>query len=134
VTIFADTSALYATLDRDDQYHAAAAAAWAALVTADEALITSNYVLVETMALVQRRLGAQALQSCIDRMLPMLETEWVTEDDDRIGLTAVVAAARRQLSFVDCVSFRIMRRLRLRRVFAFDPHFTEQGFAVLPAS
>ena len=39
---------------------------------------------------------------------------------------------RRQLSLVDCASFDIMRRLGLRDVFAFDPHFAEQGFRCLP--
>lgn len=30
-------------------------------------------------------------------------------------------------------SFEIMRRLRLRRAFAFDRHFAEQGFELVPA-
>ena len=34
--------------------------------------------------------------------------------------------------FVNCVSFEIMRQRGLRRVFAFDKHFEEQGFDVVP--
>jgi uncharacterized protein len=43
----------------------------------------------------------------------------------------VLAAARRNLSLVDCVSFELMRRLGIRRVFCFDPHFAEQGFELV---
>ncbi len=42
-----------------------------------------------------------------------------------------VAAGRRQLSLVDCVSFEVMRRIGLNRAFCLDPHFEEQGFEVL---
>ena len=32
---------------------------------------------------------------------------------------------------LDCTSFILMRRLGLNNVFAFDPHFKQQGFEVL---
>jgi len=35
------------------------------------------------------------------------------------------------LSLVDCVSFEVMRRIGMNRVFCFDPHFEEHGFEVL---
>jgi len=47
------------------------------------------------------------------------------------GVAALLTAGRRQLSLVDCVSFLTMRRLNLKMAFAFDRHFTEQGFEVL---
>jgi predicted nucleic acid-binding protein len=37
-------------------------------------------------------------------------------------------SARRHLTLVDCASFESMRRLTVRRAFAFDRHFEEQGF------
>ena len=42
-----------------------------------------------------------------------------------------MAASRRKLSLVDCVSFEVMRRGKLHQVFGFDPHFEEQGFVAL---
>ncbi len=40
----------------------------------------------------------------------------------------MLAANRRQLSLVDCVSFAAMRELGIEHYFAFDQHFDEQGF------
>jgi uncharacterized protein len=65
--IFVDTSALYAVLDRDDQNHPLAKSAWSSLLQADDTLIVTNYVVVETTALVQHRLFDGA-----DQMLPPL--------------------------------------------------------------
>lgn len=42
MSVFIDTSALFAVLDRDDEHHPAAAARWRELVEADEALFSSN--------------------------------------------------------------------------------------------
>lgn len=62
----------------------------------------------------------------------MLQVEWVTEERHRAAMEAVLAASRRRLSLVDCVSFQTMRECGLRTAFCFDPHFREQGFEVLP--
>jgi len=47
-------------------------------------------------------------------------------------VVAWLAAARRQLSLVDCASFVVMRAHGLTRAFGFDAHFAEQGFTVTP--
>jgi predicted nucleic acid-binding protein len=49
-------------------------------------------------------------------------------DADDAGLSALLAAGRRHLSLVDCVSFVIMRRLGIRAYLGLDAHFAEQGF------
>jgi predicted nucleic acid-binding protein len=128
VSVFVDTSALYAMLDRDDEQHQPAAAVWTRLLEGDEALVTSNYVIVESCALVQSRLGVRALRALHDEVLPVLETYWISEDDHRSALEAVLVSDRRGLSLVDCASFVAMRRLALRRAFAFDDDFEAQGF------
>ena len=46
-------------------------------------------------------------------------------------MAAVLAARRRDLSVVDCVSFEAMRRQHIVSAFAFDPHFGAQGFRLL---
>lgn len=57
---------------------------------------------------------------------------WVTESDHLHAQDALLAAGRRQESVVDCSSFHVMRCRMVRAAFAFDLHFREQGFDVLP--
>jgi predicted nucleic acid-binding protein len=128
VSVFVDTSALVTLLDTEDVGHEAARAAWFVGLDAGERFLTSNYVVVESCAVAQRRYGMEGLRSLVDGLLPMVEIVWVSEDDHVAGLTAVVAAGRRQLSLVDCVSFAMMRRLGIHDCLAVDPHFAEQGF------
>ena len=77
MSVLVDTSALYALLDRDDQDHEAALAALPAL--AEQELITHSYVLVESVALTQRRLGADAVRSLTQTLIPGLAIVWIDE-------------------------------------------------------
>lgn len=127
-----DTSAFYAVLDADDEEHPAARQAWQHLIEKGHPLLTSNYVLVETLALLQSRLGMQAVREYDDAVSPLLRVLWVDEETHRQAVSAVLAAGRRRLSLVDCSSFVLMRRHGLDIAFAFDDHFPEQGFTTLP--
>jgi predicted nucleic acid-binding protein len=132
MSCFADTSALYAVLDADDANHARARETWAALLGSDETLHCTNYILAETFSLVQRRLGTEAVRAFQGNVAPLLEVTWIDSAAHRAGVNALLIADRRQLSLVDCTSFETIRRLGLSRVFAFDPHFAEQGCQVTP--
>ena len=130
--ILIDTSAFYALLDRDDANHPRAKRAWTELLKAVHALVTSNYILVETFALLQNRLGIEAIRAFHDDVLPLINSEFVTSGTHRSGVAALLSASRRDLSLVDCVSFEVMRTSGINTVFAFAKHFKEQGFAILP--
>ena len=129
---FIDTSAFFALLDRDDAKHKNASAAWAQVLNPDHTLVTSNYVLVETFALLQNRLGLSAIRGFQEDILPLINIEFVTAGTHRTGIAVLLSASRRNLSFVDCVSFEVMRSQGIRSAFTFDTHFKEQGFIVIP--
>ena len=131
--VFADTSALYAFLDGDDGDHPAVVCAWDELAETDHTLVTTNYVLLETSALVQRRLGLQALRRFSQYVAPLFDVVWVEAIMHEAGVAALLTANRRELSLVDCVSLDVMRRLGLRQALTLDAHFREQGFDCLPA-
>jgi predicted nucleic acid-binding protein len=131
MSIFIDTSALLAILDADDEHHKKAKDVWTKLVSEEETIISTNYVLVETFALVQNCLGLEALRTLQEDILPMVSVEWVDETTHRAGVSALLTAMRRRLSLVDCISFTIMRKLGIKKVFAYDPHFEEQGFVAV---
>jgi predicted nucleic acid-binding protein len=132
MSVFVDTSAFLAVLDRDDANHARAAKFWRSAVAAGERWITSNYVLVETLALIQHRLGLEAVREFSQDAVPILDIRWIGAKEHESALAMLLSAGRRKLSFVDCTSFELLRSFGIRRVFAFDRHFREQGCDCLP--
>lgn len=126
MTVLVDTSALYALLAREDPNHDAAAAAFAGL-RQGRPLVTHNYVVVETVALVQHRFGVSAVRTLLDLLGP-IEVIWVDGETHRAALAALLAAPRRRLSLVDRVSFEVMRDRGISHAFAFDPDFEQEGF------
>lgn len=63
MNIFIDTSAFLAVLDKRDRNHSAADQIWQRIITAGDALLCHNYVLVEVSALLQHRLGHEAIRT-----------------------------------------------------------------------
>ena len=128
ISLFVDTSFFLAYLNRDDTHHATAKASFAAAIENNYSLFTTSYILVESFALIQNRLGMQALRDFQEIMIPILSIEFVNEASHNAGVSAVLTASRRGLSLVDCVSFEVMRTLGVDAVLSFDKHFEEQGF------
>jgi len=130
--VYIDTSAFYALLDRGDENHREGKRAWMQMLEESYTLVTSNYVLVESFALLQGRIGFEAARGLQEDIVPVVHVEFVTPDLHRAGTAALLSASRRGLSLVDCVSFEMMRDFGIRTAFTFDSHFKEQGFSVLP--
>ena len=105
---------------------------WIRFLNSDIDLITNNYVLVETFALVQNRLGIEAVRTFQEDILPLLKTVWINELDHKMGIQKLLATGRRKLSLVDCVSFETMRQFEIKTAFVFDSDFAEQGFETVP--
>ncbi len=125
---FVDTSAIYAILDRNDANHDVAKTCWFALLDSNDLLFTTNYIVVESCALAQSRLGLDAVRAIQEDLLPVMEMVWVDEATHSLAMTALLAAQRRKLSLVDCVSFAVMRARGSQVAFAFDEHFGEERF------
>jgi len=133
MTTFVDTSALYPLLNADDDDHAAAAG-WLGGPGSDpaEELVTHSYVVIETTALVHRRLGGDAVRAFLEHLLPTIGVVYVDEPLHRAATSAFLASLRRRPSLVDWVSFEMMRNGGIEQAFAFDRDFETQGFRTVP--
>lgn len=125
MSLFVDTSAFYATLDRSDRWNARAKE----LLVRAEPLLTTDHVLFETWRLARDRSGYTAAERfwgslrrgvvTIEHVTPTdLDTAW------RIG----EAFADQQFSMVDRTSFAVMERLGIHRAVAFDDDFAVYRF------
>jgi predicted nucleic acid-binding protein len=130
-TAFLDTSAILALMNPKDGMHRRARRAFEALQGEEAALLTTSLVLVESYALVGRRLGLEAVRAFREDLAPLAAVVWVDEATFEAGLDLILARKKRHLSLVDGVSFLVMQRHGLERAFAFDPHFEEEGFTTL---
>ena len=131
MNVYVDTSAILALLNANDDFHAKAAAIWIDLLDQSTRLTTNSFVLVETYALVQNRLGLDAVRTLAQNIIPIFEIKWIDNSLYQQTITTYLTANRRQLSLVDCSSFIVMYRLNINKAFTFDNHFREQGFEVL---
>jgi uncharacterized protein len=127
-----DTSALYAYLDAADDFHAVARHTFTDLLESGERLVTHNYVVVESTALVQRRLGPQSVRTLLEDVLPVIALHYVDEALHHLATTAMLGSLDRKVSLVDWTSFVLMRELSVDRAFAFDADFEGQGLQTTP--
>jgi predicted nucleic acid-binding protein len=133
--LFADTGAWCALYDRSDVHHARALAFLQELARQKAQLITSDYVLDETLTLLRFRAGHKeatefgkwVLQSPLVKVINIGEKIW------QAAWEIFVRYDDKDFSFTDCTSFAIMRQLGLINAFAFDHNFEQAGFVMLPA-
>jgi predicted nucleic acid-binding protein len=133
--IFIDTGAFLGRYIARDQYHAVAVGCWEDLRDGGSHCFTSNYVLDETFTLLGRRAGytfaaARARKILASQNLTILRP---VHEDEVHAVEFFEKFADQEVSFTDCVSFVLMRKKRLKRVFCFDEHFRRVGFEVWPS-
>lgn len=129
--VFADTSALVALLDANDDNHQLAADAFQRLRARNAPLLSTSFVLVETYALAGRRLGLDAVRRFRTDFAPLLDVIWVDRALHDAGLDLLLERRKRRLSLVDTVSFVTMRQQQVSEAFVFDPHFEQEGFSIV---
>ena len=130
--IFIDSSAFLAIVKVDDINHLRAKRQWKNLLEANEPLYTNNYVIVESIAILQKRSGLNILKNLQSNILGLVIIDWIGKEHYSQALESVFELNRRKLSLVDCTAFQTMRRLGIETVFTFDSHFREEGFKVIP--
>jgi uncharacterized protein len=127
--IFVDTSAFFALADRADQNHHIAKVTLKS-VAESESFFTHNYVIIESVALMQRRLGISVVQRFLEDM-KSFDIHWVSQELQIRAVQSLLQNKKRSVSLVDYVSFEVMRARKSDTAFVFDADFQKAGFKVL---
>ena len=125
--IFLDTSAAYAAIDVADPNHREAAERLQTALQQRIPVLTHNYVVLESAALIQRRLGLHATLTFL-KDTRLLKIHWITPEDHAEAVGLLERRGKRTLSLVDCMSFIVMKRHGVTTALAYDSDFQAEGF------
>lgn len=131
--VFADTSALYALLDRRDAWHGPTRAAVERLIKAGRMLVTTDYVVAETVNLANARGGKLVANRVLDLMEESagIRLEWIGVERFERTKAFFRKHADHDYSFTDCTSFVVMKEEHIAEALTTDAHFVAAGFKVL---
>ncbi len=132
--VFVDTGSWLALQVMDDKHHRAAAATFPLLLEACKSLVTSNHVVGETYTFLRMAGGYAAARRFLDGLVrtAKLERHFITEALEREAYHILHRYAEHPFSFVDAMSFALLRQQKIRYAFAFDVHFATAGFIRIP--
>jgi predicted nucleic acid-binding protein len=133
--LFVDTAGWTMLADAADRQHAAARAFRDRWLERGGVLVSSDFVMDETLTLLRMRLGLQAAERWWDQVQSSTRVRWEWIDPAR------AESARhwffrwqdKDFSFTDCASFVVMKQLRIREALTNDRHFVQAGFQAVPA-
>jgi predicted nucleic acid-binding protein len=129
--VFLDTVGMIAVWDETDQWHAAAHAAYRALLAQGRRLVTTNFVLCECGNAAARR----PYRGDVNELRKFLVQEQLLVDPTPQEVEEAWAAYDRgdagEAGIVDHLSFHVMRRLGLTDAFTNDRHFPAAGFTTM---
>ncbi len=128
--MFADTAGWMACADAADPAHARLVAARDRWLERAGVLVTTDYVVDETLTLLRVRLGIFAAEAWWRQVEDSARLRWEPVTAERAAKARALFFQYRDkdFSFTDCTSFVVMRELRLQRALTTDRHFAILGF------
>lgn len=132
--LFVDTAGWMAMTDAADPAHEASRRERDSCLETGGMLVSTDYVIDETLTLIRVRLGLRAAERWWAQVDTSPRIRW-----ERIDASRAMQARKRffewtdkDFSFTDCTSFVVMEELSLRRALTTDRHFSQAGFEVVP--
>lgn len=129
--VFLDTSAFYALSSSSDQDHARAKESLRRLIEGNAEFVSTNYILLECVSLLQRREGLDIAKRFVGRVTETVSILWINDTQHNRAWDYWNRAWKRDLSLVDCASFIVMKEEGIKEAFAFDKQFEEAGFRLV---
>ncbi len=132
--VFVDTGAWLALVATDDSHHEEAKEIYPSLLADYQRLITTNLVVSETYIAIRKAVGHKAAIFFLEKIQesPRIEKVCSTGELEDEAYKLLKKYEDQDFSFVDAVSFCLMKRRAIKKAFAFDSHFVTAGFTLLP--
>lgn len=133
-TLFMDTAGWMMLADASDPSHSSARAFRDAWLENGGVLLSTDFVLDETLTLLRVRLGLDAAE----RWWKMVDAsarvawEWIDSDRAEKARNWFFRWRDKEFSFTDCTSFVVMTERKLSVALTSDRHFVQAGFEIAP--
>ena len=131
--VFVDTSALFATVDRDDDYCQSVLALLDEVVAGGGKLVVTNLILTELHALLLPRINRHVALVSLQRLRERRDVvaARVSGDDEQRAWEIIERYTDKDFSFTDATSFVVMERLGITHAISLDAHFGQYGRVIL---
>ena len=132
--LFVDTAGWMAMADAKDPLHQKSVRFRDKSLEQGTILVTSNYILDETLTLIRMRLGIESAEKWWELISESsrCNVEWITPERSEKALYFFFRWRDQSFSFTDCTSFILMRELGIENVLTADRHFITAGFQTHP--
>jgi predicted nucleic acid-binding protein len=132
--LFVDTSGWMMLADGSDPSHGKARRARDAWMAGGGGLLSTDYVVDETLTLLRVRLSLDAAQAWWEHVSESRRLRVLPIDLPRLEHARAwfFGWQDKDFSFTDCTSFVVMREFRVRQALTSDKHFVQAGFQRVP--
>lgn len=129
--VFVDTAGWASLFVATESYHPQAAQ-WFSNARQGQEMVTTNYILIELVALLQSplRVARPQLFSYVDavKTAPYVSLLHIDSATDAAAWALLKSREDKTWSLVDATSFVIMQQLGIREALTTDQHFEQAGF------
>ncbi len=130
--LFVDTSWFKAFVDIKDDFYTKASDQFSKIESEKILLVTTNFILDESYTLIRKRVSKAEsfkFKELLSELTGILSLVRVAPKDEN-DAWSYFKEDWSDLSFTDCTSFAVMKRLGLKNVATFDNHFARAGFTI----
>jgi len=133
-SLFVDTVGWMMLADAGDSLHDGARKCRDEWLAGGGALVSSDYVMDETLTLIRMRLGLDAAERWWGQVegSPRVHWEWIDASRAEKARHWFFRWRDKDFSFTDCSSFVVMKERRIKAALTNDRHFSQAGFQVRP--
>jgi len=132
--IFIDSSAFYLIINKSERLHKIAKKTFNKIILDNDILVTSDYIIDETLTLVSRKWGKYYAIEFWDSIKnsDILKVMKLSERQFYKTIDLFRKYKDHNFSFTDYSCFIIMNDLKINKVFTFDKHFLNFGIDCYP--
>jgi uncharacterized protein len=125
--VLVDTTGSWPFWEASDEHHDRAVRLQSALSFKNRQFLTTDYIVDETATLLLMRHSHAAAADFLKTTIESgtLRLEWIDSDRFQAAAELFQRHKDKEWSFTDCVSFSLMRELKIRDSFTTDHHFLD---------